>query len=303
MQEKLKENPLVSVIIPCYNHAEFVQECIKSIIDQDYKNIELIIIDDGSKDNSIEKIEEMICLCKQRFIRFEFRSRENKGLCETLNEAIDWCEGYYISSIASDDMWKINKISVQSEFLSKNRTISACCSNVDVIGVNRGTSFFEDRSKVKIYKFEDIFLFKYNLPAATLMFCPSRLTGEKLFKEKHLVEDFYLFLKMTSAGKKIACLPDALAFYRWHGGNSSNLHHRAHAADRLKILSEYSNHRFYKESISISILIEAIQVVKTSKIEGIFLMFESIKLNIKNIATLRFVKFLLNFLKIHNYGC
>ena len=52
--------PLVSVIIPCYNHADFVQETIRSVIEQNYKNIELIIIDDGSKDNSVEKIKKIV---------------------------------------------------------------------------------------------------------------------------------------------------------------------------------------------------------------------------------------------------
>lgn len=51
------EKPLVSVVIPCYNHENFVQGCIQSVIDQTYQNIELIIIDDGSKDNSVLKIK------------------------------------------------------------------------------------------------------------------------------------------------------------------------------------------------------------------------------------------------------
>lgn len=50
--------PLVSVIIPCYNHEKFVQECIQSIIDQSYQNLELIIIDDGSSDKSVKKLKK-----------------------------------------------------------------------------------------------------------------------------------------------------------------------------------------------------------------------------------------------------
>ena len=52
-------NPLVSIVIPCYNHENFVQDSIQSVIDQTYQKIELIIIDDGSKDGSVEKIKEM----------------------------------------------------------------------------------------------------------------------------------------------------------------------------------------------------------------------------------------------------
>lgn len=87
-----KQQPLVSIVIPCYNHEKYVQESIQSVIEQDYDNIELIIIDDGSSDNSVTKIKEMIQVCQKRFKRFEFRHRPNKGLCATLNEALAWCE-------------------------------------------------------------------------------------------------------------------------------------------------------------------------------------------------------------------
>ena len=65
--------PLVTIAIPCYNHEQYVQDSIQSIIDQSYSNIELIIIDDGSKDNSVLKIQELISICTNRFSRFEFR--------------------------------------------------------------------------------------------------------------------------------------------------------------------------------------------------------------------------------------
>ncbi|WP_083829471.1 glycosyltransferase family A protein [Oceanimonas sp. GK1] len=100
----MNNNPLVSVVIPCYNHAQFVQESIQSVIDQDYENIELIIIDDGSKDNSVEVIQEMIPACEERFKRFEFRHRPNKGLCATLNEGIGLAAGDIIGFCSSDDI-------------------------------------------------------------------------------------------------------------------------------------------------------------------------------------------------------
>ena len=66
----MKENnqPLVSVVIPCYNHEQFVRDSIQSVIDQTYQNIELIIIDDGSKDSSVEIIKKMLSACEQRLV-------------------------------------------------------------------------------------------------------------------------------------------------------------------------------------------------------------------------------------------
>ena len=117
--------PLVSVVIPCYNHEQFVQDCIQSVIDQTYENIELIIIDDGSKDNSIQKIQEKITVCEKRFVNFKFIYRKNKGLCATLNEAILLCSGKYLSLIASDDQMLPEKTSIQVEYMNSDSNIIA----------------------------------------------------------------------------------------------------------------------------------------------------------------------------------
>lgn len=121
----MTEKPLVSVAIPCYNHEKFVQQAIQSVIDQDYKNIELLIIDDGSKDSSIQKIKDMIPSCEKRFVRFDFKTRENKGLSETLNEIVSMSNGIYFSVLASDDIIKSDKISSLVEALESSG--ERCC--------------------------------------------------------------------------------------------------------------------------------------------------------------------------------
>ena len=120
MSEINKKNPLVSVVVPCYNHERYVKECIQSIIDQSYKNIELIVIDDGSKDASVAVIEGLRGACEERFTRFEFSARENRGLCNTLNQALDWCQGEYFAAIASDDQWLPFKTEKQVEYLEEH---------------------------------------------------------------------------------------------------------------------------------------------------------------------------------------
>ena len=104
--------PLVTIAIPSYNHGRYVQACIESIIEQDYENIELIIIDDGSTDDSVLRIGEMVARCRARFQRFEFLPRSNKGLCATLNEALEWARGFYFAVSDSDDVLLPSKTSV-----------------------------------------------------------------------------------------------------------------------------------------------------------------------------------------------
>ena len=113
-------NPLVSVLIPAYNHENYVQETINSIIDQTYQNIELIIYDDGSKDSTWNKIKELEEKCKKRFTNVYFETKENEGTCKTMNKLLDLAKGEYVIVVASDDMIKPNMIEKEVDFLSKN---------------------------------------------------------------------------------------------------------------------------------------------------------------------------------------
>ena len=148
--------PLVTGLIPSYNHAKYIKESIQSMIDQDYENMEMIIIDDGSSDNSIEIIESMIPLCKKRFKRFEFRHRENKGVSATLNEGIMWSKGKYLSPLASDDMAMPNKTSYLVDKLEKSGHKAAFGSVTDMMN---GKLIFGEKSQKTIYKFYDLLEF------------------------------------------------------------------------------------------------------------------------------------------------
>jgi len=103
---------LVSVIVPAYNHEKYVTACLESIYRQTYKNIELIIIDDGSKDRTAQLIEEFLEKHQGRFARVEFRSRANRGVSATFNELLSLCRGEWIFPLASDDEYLENKIEV-----------------------------------------------------------------------------------------------------------------------------------------------------------------------------------------------
>ena len=95
--------PLVTIAVPSYNHAPYIAECVASLIAQDYPRIELIVIDDGSRDGSAAVVEGLTEQCRARFERFELIARENQGLCNTLNQALDWAQGEYFVTADSDD--------------------------------------------------------------------------------------------------------------------------------------------------------------------------------------------------------
>ncbi|NOS88720.1 MAG: glycosyltransferase [Methylococcaceae bacterium] len=107
----MTEYPLVSVLAVCYNHARFVVECLDGIRNQSYPNIEIIIVDDCSKDDSVAVINNWI---KQHQVECRFIAHsENQGVCRTLNDALGHAQGKYISLIATDDAWLPDKITRQ----------------------------------------------------------------------------------------------------------------------------------------------------------------------------------------------
>ena len=111
--------PLVTAVIPVYNHERYVEESLRSMIAQTYENIELIVINDGSKDGSHEKVLGLVGACQQRFRRFEYRNRENRGLTNTLNEALEWAQGEYFTALASDDIALPQKVIVLVDALER----------------------------------------------------------------------------------------------------------------------------------------------------------------------------------------
>lgn len=239
--------PLVSVVIPCYNHEQFVQDSIQSVIDQTYYNIELIIIDDGSKDNSVLKIQEMIELCEQRFVRFEFRTRANIGLSATLNEALDWCKGKYYSPNASDDMILKDKTAIQVGFLEKNSDITVVFGGVKLIN-NNNVVLQEFLSEEKVYNFKDIIMHQHDLPTPTYM---TRLESIKKvggYNSNLIIEDWYMWLKLSKIGT-LLYINEVFALYRQHDNNmSKNL--KKMQQGRLDVLSYFKESEYYEDAIA-----------------------------------------------------
>ena len=93
-------NPLVSVIVPCYKQAHFLPETLNAVLNQTYDNWECIIVDDGSPDNTIEVANSFILRDK----RFKLVSQENQGLAMARNNGIAASRGYFILPLDSDDM-------------------------------------------------------------------------------------------------------------------------------------------------------------------------------------------------------
>lgn len=237
--------PLVSVVVPSYNHEKYVTETIESIINQTYKNIELIVIDDGSKDKSVEVIKNLIPACEKRFTRFEFRCRENKGLSATLNEGIKLSKGKYFCACASDDMYMPDKIEKQVEFMEANPEYGMCHS--DVI-IKDGIQTIEYKRKTnKELIFEDLLLGNA-IFALSVMIRNDVFSVVGMFDESLYVEDWDMWLRISNKGYKIGFIEDHLGVYRRHETNiSRNLEKMEEAVEQ--ILDKWKTHPLYKKAL------------------------------------------------------
>ena len=130
--EELIQNELVSVVIPCFNHAQFLEECVKSIIAQSYENIEVIIVDDGSTDNTQQVIENLILENKNTIIKSI--QQVNSGVSVARNQGISAASGDYILPLDGDDKIHPDMILKCMELLKANPTTSIAYTDYQHFG-------------------------------------------------------------------------------------------------------------------------------------------------------------------------
>ena len=115
--------PLVSVLIPCYNCESYIIDCINSVIEQSYQNIEILVCDDGSTDDSYNKVIKLAQTDKRIKV---FKNEVNSGKVKTINRLILESKGHYISFLDSDDFVTQHKIKLQVNFMLDNPDHSLC---------------------------------------------------------------------------------------------------------------------------------------------------------------------------------
>lgn len=238
-----KDFSLVSVLIPAYNHENYIQETIESIINQTYPNIELIILDDGSKDKTWEKITELKPKCENRFVKIHFETKQNEGTCITLNKLLKLSSGEFVYIIASDDLAKPQAIEKEVKFLQDNpdyalavgdneyvdsmgkqifRTPKAFTSNIKNAKYKTVKEFLS--SKLKIDFLSDDFgsyktLYKENYIPNGYLIRKNIFETIGNFTKNAPLEDFWLMLQISKY-KKMKYIDEILFSYRIHDTNT-----------------------------------------------------------------------------------
>ena len=235
---------LVSVVIPTYNCASFLREAIQSVQSQDYKNTEIIVVDDGSTDNTDEVLKpflDTITVIKQT----------NQGVSSARNNGISHAQGDFIAFLDADDFWHPGKLSLQMKFLSENPDIAGVFSDfglADETGNITDTSYIKDNypifstynltwedlfsrkiqlcietdpnSIIDAYSgniFQSLFLGNY-ISTDSLVLKRSILSKSCLFNpERKTQEDYELWLKIAK-NNELGYIDKPLLYYRRREG-------------------------------------------------------------------------------------
>lgn len=126
MQDGSNNMPLVSIVIPAYNAGMFIAETIDSVLAQTYSNWELIIVNDGSTDNTLQIIEKYSATDK----RISFITKQNTGVSDTRNTGIEKVKGEFIAFLDADDVWLPNNLEKKIHCLMKDQKIDFVFSNM-----------------------------------------------------------------------------------------------------------------------------------------------------------------------------
>ena len=220
--------PLISVIIPVYNRGHFIAQALSSVLDEDYPDLEIVLIDDGSTDNTDNVIKSWIEQHKDR-IKIVYKSRENKGVVITLNELVNISNGEYIVFFGSDDYLKNNGIRKRYEYLKSHPDklmVLADCNLIDQNDNIIHESSLISQGKVnKKQLCSDDGMKKFMIlngftPGATLMADKKIYDIIGKYDEALHAEDWVYYIRVVSKNL-LGYLDEIVSAYRLHDNNMS----------------------------------------------------------------------------------
>lgn len=239
----MSDKPLVSVLIPAYNHAAFIARTLQAVREQTYPHMELLVHDDGSSDQTRQVLERELPACRAVFQRVEFSSAPNQGSCRTLNLLIGKAKGEYLYLTASDDYPEPSAIEKEVSFLQNHPDYVLAVGDCRFIdqdgrpcGWDKDQNVTRDKNKTAYRTFAE-FLSKQkklNFSSPSFGSYASLYTGNYIpngylwrkaaadkigpFTPQAPLEDFWMMLQLAKIGK-MKFLPEVLFSYRQHEHN------------------------------------------------------------------------------------
>lgn len=207
--------PKVSIVIPTYNHARYLPYALDSIINQSYANIEIFVIDDGSKDGTAELVKPY-----RSIINYVYK--ENGGTASALNLGLSLATGKYICWLSADDMLIGEKVSKQVDLMERDQSLGFSYTSFVVIDANGkrqydvNSPYYSDKQEMVTKLMEGCFI---NGSSVMIRSSALKLVGnfDENLPQAHDYDLWFRFLRHFACG----FLAEHLLAYRWHGENMS----------------------------------------------------------------------------------
>jgi alpha-1,3-rhamnosyltransferase len=251
--------PLVSIVVPAYNHERYVGAAIDSLVAQTWPNLELIIVNDGSPDATLEIIQSRRAGCEARFARYEVLDQANAGVAEALNRGIKVARGDYVYLLASDDISEPDAIATMVPILVNEvdvAVVSGDCDFIDATGAKTSrshlgvehtsfmrlcTSHRDDVLGDKFGSYASLLNGNYILPGLLMRRHAVHEVGS--FDPNCAMEDYDLWLKLSKS-YRFRFVDRVLCHYRWHGENTISQNAEGILNDELSLLVREAGHCF-----------------------------------------------------------
>jgi len=235
-------NDLVSVIMPLYNAEMFVTQAIDSVLNQSHENLELIVVDDASTDDSLKRLGDI----KDQRIKC-IRLEKNGGVGKARNEGIRLAQGRFIAFIDADDLWLKDKLSKQIQWMLE-KDISFSYS--DYYLMNEESSFTHRVSSPRSVTYRTMMKNNY-IGCLTAMYDTAML-GKLYMPERRKRQDWALWLEILTKTDRALGLQTPLAAYRRTENSLSR--------NKLSLMRE--NYRFYREVLGYGTLKSGISFMR-----------------------------------------
>lgn len=225
-------SPLVSVIVPAFNHESFVRACLDSVLESSYRPLELIVLDDGSSDGTYALARDWMRLHAHELTRVVVERQSNRGLTRTLNVLVRRARGEFLVPVASDDELEPDGISLRVNALQSDSKLMAVfgdCKVIDDRGRVTAVSALRSMYAANTDALADPrsitreLILRWSVPGpAVLLRRPVFESGGGMgpYNEQFAVEDRDLYLGLL-ARDELGFVPDVVARYRIHGENFS----------------------------------------------------------------------------------